>query len=365
MNERPVRVLFTGYAPVHFLCFAPLYRRLGELPGVELFLSGGIRTKTATGYHYDGPALYALLGLHRERVLPVSELSARGFDVVFAANKRLLVPRENVGTAIQIFHGLSFRNRGVRRENLDYDRLFTIGPYMERKFVETGLLEAGDPRMVPIGFPKTDALLDRSLDRDRLLRRHGLDGSRPVLLYAPTGQKQNSLETMGEEVLESLASSGRYDVLVKLHDHPKDPSVDWAARLERLRPRGVRLLRESDVIPLLFLADLLITDASSVANEFALLDRPMVFLDVPELLRDARGAGAALDLETWGRQGGAVVRDPGDVEEAVAVGLADPRRLSAVRRAMAEDLFHNPGRATEAAVAWIRGRLLRRRGAAS
>ena len=35
-------VLFTGYAPVHFLCFEPLYRRLRESSDFEVFLSGGL-----------------------------------------------------------------------------------------------------------------------------------------------------------------------------------------------------------------------------------------------------------------------------------------------------------------------------------
>jgi CDP-glycerol glycerophosphotransferase (TagB/SpsB family) len=103
-------------------------------------------------------------------------------------------------------------------------------------------------------------------------------------------------------------------------------------------------------------ADLLLTDASSVANEFALLDRPMVFLDVPELIEAARQKGA-VDLETWGRKAGDVVTDPADAVRAVADALGRPERHSDVRRALAEDLFYNPGAATGAAVSWLREEL--------
>ena len=44
-------------------------------------------------------------------------------------------------------------------------------------------------------------------------------------------------------------------------------------------------------------ADLLITDASSVANEYTLLDRPIVFIDVPELFELTLSKHARLDLE--------------------------------------------------------------------
>ena len=71
----------------------------------------------------------------------------------------------------------------------------------------------------------------------------------------------------------------------------------------------MRLVREPDVVRTMSIADLLISDASSVANEFALLDRPIVFLDVPELIELTLRKGARLDLETWGRKGGVVVPD--------------------------------------------------------
>lgn len=118
------------------------------------------------------------------------------------------------------------------------------------------------------------------------------------------------------------------------------------------------MVRELDVIPLLFLADVLITDASSVANEYALLDRPLVYLDVPELIQASRDVGAFVDLETWGRRGGVVVERPAEVEAAVADSLAHPARLAPIRAAIVRDLFYHPGKATEAASAWFADRFL-------
>src|SRR5439155_1685486 len=88
----------------------------------------------------------------------------------------------------------------------------------------------------------------------------------------------------------------------------------------------LRLARTPDVVECLFAADLLISDASSVVNEYALLDRPIVFLDVPELLAAARDReGSALDLDTWGRRGGEVVAEPAEVVVADLVpGNGDP-----------------------------------------
>lgn len=351
------QILFTGYAPVHFLCFKPIYDRLVERDDVDVFVSGGMRQKVGDGYVYDGPAMYEPLGVPKDRVLPVEAIQDRPFDLLFSANKRIIAPVENFGIKIQMFHGVSFRNRAVRPENLVYDYFFLVGPYMRRKFGETGLMEESDPRAVSIGFPKTDPLVGHKPDDRKVLARYGFTGKRPVVLYAPTGEAHNSLETMGEAVIRHLSETNRYDLLIKPHDHPKNNGIDWFARLSPLQNEHTRLAREADVVPLLLASDLLITDASSVANEYTLLDRPIVFLDVPELLQLTQAKGAALDLQTWGRKGGIVAASPEEVVGAVDAGLAGSERLSAIRQAIAEDLFYHPGHATEAAMAWINEQL--------
>jgi hypothetical protein len=351
MLDHKTTVLFTGHAPVHFICFRPLYERLARSSEFEVFLSGGLRTEVANQVRHDATALYRPFGVPDDRVLTVEEIQTRDFDVLFGANTKLISPR-SASARVQIFHGISFRNKSVRDENMGCDHYFMIGPYMRRKFVEGGLLSESDPRALEIGFMKTDPLCNSQLDRQTLARRSGLDGTRPVLLYAPTGQKHNSLETMGEEVLRHLADTGRYDIRIKLHDHPRDTSVDWAARLAPLEDEHLRVERDPDVVPLLCLADLLLSDASSVTSEYSLLDRPMVFLDVPQLLKKAAKTGA-LDTETWGRRAGVIVKNPEEIVDVVDEALADPGRLAPVRKAMAADLFYNPGRATDTAMDWL------------
>lgn len=355
MAKQPSRIVFAGYAPVHFVCFQPIYERLRRMRGVEVFLSGG--REAADGRPALSAAqLYAPFRVPRERVISLSRMRARDFDMVFCAHVSGYFPR-NDKERVQLFHGVSFRNMAVRRDVLVYDHLFIVGPYMKRLFTDQQMLRESDPRLVPVGFPKLDRLVDGSLDRRALLRRVGFSGRRPILLYAPTGQVGNSLEHTGEAVLQRLKKTGKYDILIKLHDHPRDQSVDWAARLKPLLDEHVRLAKDYDVVPYLFLADLLITDASSVSNEYSLLDRPMVFLDVPQLLASMLKKKVSLDLETWGRKGGATVQWPDEAVDAVADALAHPRRDGAIRRAMARDLFYNPGRATDAAMTWITRRL--------
>jgi len=357
---RPARLLFAGYAPVHFVCFRPVYERLRDVRGIEVYFSGGkVAGQKEDGTKvYDAAALYRPFGLPRESVLTLEEMRPRAFDLAFCAHTSGFFPRRRC-PRVQIFHGVSFRNMAIRERQDQYDHFFVVGPYMRRGFQKQGVLPSRDPRALPIGFPKLDPLVDGSLDRGAILRGLGLKGDRPVLLYAPTGAKGNSLETMGEEVIRAVRAEDRYDLLVKPHDHPKY-RIDWFARLRRLEGAHVRLVRDFDVVPYLFASDLLISDASSVASEYALLDRPIVFLDVPRVLATARKKGSMVDLHTYGRRTGITVRKARELPGVIRWFLEHPGYRSSVRRAMAKDLFYEPGTATDRAVGWILRRLARR-----
>ncbi|NOX70860.1 MAG: hypothetical protein GXP15_16895 [Gammaproteobacteria bacterium] len=354
-----MKILFAGYAPVHFRCFQPLYDRLQAWPGVDVFVSGGLRSKIDKHYHYDTPSMYRGFNLPTASVLSVEEIQDMDFDVQFSAHTKLILPRR-VERRIQIFHGVSFRNKAVRPENLGCDNYFMIGPYMVARFAGAGLLTENDPRIANIGFMKTDALVDGSLHRESILKEVGFDGSRPVILYAPTGAKRNSLETMGEDVIRKLLEVDEYDLLIKPHDHPKNKKMDWTTYLRRYESPNCRIVEpRDDVVPMLYIADLLISDASSVANEYTLLDRPILFLDTPELIDQARNARhSMLDLDTWGRTGGLVVEKADSVQALVAQSLSNPSQMSLVRRRIAENLFFNHGQATDSAMTWMQENLL-------
>ena len=354
-----IRILFTGYAPVHFRCFHPLYRRLRKVQNVDVVVSGGLRTGDKRNYVYDAAGLYDEFSLPLETVKTVEEIKEMDFDVQFSAHTKLISPR-SVQRRIQIFHGVSFRNKAIRPENMACDDYFIIGPYMRSRFVDAGLMKLNDPRTVEVGFMKTDALIDGSLNKGEILNQYGFDGSRPVLLYAPTGAKRNSLETMGEDAMKELIAVDRYDLLVKPHDHPKNKDIDWATYLKKYETDHCRIVMpQEDVIPAMYVSNLLISDASSVVNEYTLLDRPILFLDTPELLSQARdAANSMLDLDTWGRAGGVIASTPQCVPALVEESLANPNELSMERRGIATNLFFNPGAATDSAMSWLETHVL-------
>ena len=347
------RILFAGYAPVHFVCFEPIYRRLMDMDDIQVEVSGGREADAEGRGELTAAELYRPFDLPSECVVELDEMYERSYDLVFSAHISGFFPKED-RRRIQLFHGLSFRNMAIRRDVLIYDHLFVAGPYMMRALTESKLCRPESDRLVPTGFVKVDPLRNGSLDRGRILDEIGFSGDRPVVLYAPTGQKRNSLEGAGPEVIRRLRETDEYDILIKIHDHPRDRGEPGREELLTYLDDHTRMATGFDVVPYLFAADLLITDASSVSSEYSLLDRPMIFLDVPDLIRAAiTSKKGRFDMDTWGRRAGTVCRWPDQAVDAVAWSLANPDAHGDVRRAMAADLFYNPGQATDAAVEWI------------
>jgi CDP-glycerol glycerophosphotransferase (TagB/SpsB family) len=225
------------------------------------------------------------------------------------------------------------------------------------------LIAPDDPRVLRVGMPKTDPLLAAEPEREELVRALELDPDKPTVLYAPTrsGSAGSSIDSWGIEAIDRLAALP-VNVVVKLHDRSlkrfrRKLAVDFEELLATREAQGkLRLFRHHDVIPALRAADVLITDLSSVANEFLLRDRPVIYLAVPgheeHIRRTAGKKFGADDPEhlDWLRGAGDLVEEPAALPAAVERALADPSRLSAERRERSRILFYNPGTATSHAV---------------
>jgi hypothetical protein len=313
---------------------------------VEVFLSGGFKRTEGEEVSYQLEGFYDPFPVDRERVLPIERVREEHFDVLVSAHTSDTLFPKSVGKTVQIFHGVSFKNLAVREKALRFDVLCLPGRYHAELYRKNGFVREGGALCTLTGLAKTDLLVSGALNRDELLRGLGVDPALPTLLLAPTGEKHNALDTMGLEVVRAIKEAGSWNLLIKPHDHPKK-DIDWFAELAPFESDRVRVVRDKDVIPYLHAADLLLTDASSVAVEYTLMDRPIIFLDVRKLFKRLEKRAPALDLETYGRKIGVIVEKPEDLPAAVADSLAHPDREAGIRRAMAEHVFYSPGRATE------------------
>lgn len=341
------RILFTGYAPCHFLSCFPAYRRLAEDPRVEFWLSGGFRRQAGDAVSFSIEGFYDRFPVDPARVIPFDQAQKEDFDVHVSAHLSPPLSPRSAKKSVQLFHGVSFKNMLVREQYLTFSFICLAGRYHAEVYRKKGYIRSDGGRCLVTGFAKVDPLVDGSLDRAATLKKIGVDPLRPTVLYAPTGSRHNSMETMGPQVIGAIRAADRWNLLVKPHDHPKITTIDWFRELAPLESERVKIIRDLDVVPYIHAADLVLTDASSVAVEYTLMDRPIVFLDVPELFKDVLDRGGALDLDTYGRRIGVVVQKPEQVVDAIADSLKHPQREGDIRREMARHVFFDPGRATD------------------
>jgi len=338
------RILFFIKIECNFAVVERIYQRLAGDPRLD------IRFTSRNDFDGRSNRLFHRMGRSDLPTVHPTLAAFRRWDLYVSPDILMMARRARF--RIHTFHGVSFKGKAFSEKVLDFDRLFVVGPYMKRRFVEKGILAENDPRLATVGMPKLDPLVDGSLQRLEILGRIGLPFDRPTVLYAPTWRKESSLYSMGEAIIRSLVRKD-WNVLVKLHDlcyYPSYNTVDWEAQLRALEHRNLRVIREYNVVPYLFASDLLITDASSVGNEFTLLDRPIVFVEVPQLVQKYR---ETIDLDTWGTKTGRLVSSPEELIETVEWGLAHPEEQGEIRRAAAADIFYNPGTASDRAIEQI------------
>jgi len=341
-------VVFDARTAMEYAMMAPVHRHLLADARVRTWLLSSERPGRAAEIFRDAPR-------EAPRLSPRAAMLNR-FDAYVAADFLwATLPR---GTCrIQMFHGVAGKwSRIYDRPATSmrhWDRLFFINRRRLQNFIASGSIESGSTAIRLVGMPKSDCLVDGSLTRNGVLEANRMNPASTTVLYAPTWTPFSSLNTIGEAVVRGLVDAG-YTVLVKLHENSLDRAfensggIDWVARLRPILARGDgHLIRSGDASPWLVAADVLITDHSSIGFEYLLLDRPIVRLSAPELI--ARADVAKEYVELIGAAS-TTVETAADCVSAVQEAIANPTHLSNARRALAADLFHDPGTATDRAL---------------
>jgi predicted nucleic acid-binding Zn ribbon protein len=336
------RILVDARTPVHYAMFAPVHRAMEDDERVRFyFIASEEPARAASIFRDAGP---------NARLIGPTAAAVTKFDAYLTSDftwTRLFYKT----CRIQMFHGVGGKyGFDAPTEPLTaWHRLFFVNRRRLQNCIAAGALAADSRAIRLIGMPKVDCLVDGSLARDAVLTALGLSPDRQTVLYAPTWSPASSLNALGVELIERLQAM-RVNVIVKLHDRSCDlrpqysGGIDWIATLRpRLRGGSSALAPDADICPYLVAADVLITDHSSCGFEYLLLDRPLVRIHRPELI------GLANIHQDYVR----LLADVSDSTTAVADtiaaverALANPSAKSATRRAVAEDLFHEPGTAT-------------------
>ena len=347
------RILFDAVSPMSFAVFRPLYERLRLDNRLELWF-------TAHGAIWKPEEIFGTHGI-TEHIVSASTAARMKVDAYVNTDFWDMTWLHRRTRRVHLFHGVAGKYGLDAPTDLAptisaFDCLMFANADRRSRYIEAGLVPNDDVKAALVGYPKMDQLVDGSLDRREIARGLALDPAVPAVIYAPTWSPYSSLNAMGEEILERLTAEG-LQVIVKLHDRSYDRrergsgGIDWAARLAKYSTHPlVRVVRDADGSPFMTVADVMVSDHSSIAFEYMLLDRPIVAIDRPDLI--AR-AGISTDKVNRLRAASDVADDPLAMARAVVAALKRPERLSPERRRTAGDLFYRPGTATDRAVQLI------------
>ena len=316
--RKPVRKGLVVFADEHKTACPPSMQRLHD----ALLLQEGL---TVEDDFFDLQAMSAHEGMRR--MLAFMKLYAQAEFVILQDN---FLPvsscrKRKETKVIQLWHGCgAFKRFGYDAKDdiprfykgnvyKNYDLVTVSSPYCRPFF--TSAMRIKYPKTVrAYGSSYTDCYFDeayRKAMQEKFETIYGAKNGRTVIVWAPTfrgnaGQQNQKERTIGEAWIDELAKKPDYLVIKSLHPH--------------MMKRGEK--QPLTTGELLFSADLLITDYSSVLFEYLLLDRPMLFF--------------APDLKTYGADRGWYL----SYEDMPGVIVTEGERLiTAVAQALQADAY--------------------------
>ncbi len=246
---------------------------------------------------------------------------------------------------VQAFHGVSSKNVKFNPWMAEFDLLLLPGKRERDKFGAMGVLDK--TRHALIGHPKSDRVLRGELTREMARAKYNLPSDRPTVLYAPTHGALSSFFHWGLQICQAVPAD--CNLIVKPHPVLATTTAAEGAGSEvieqvkaYLQSRGALWLPlEPDVVPLMAAADVMITDYSSVAEEFLVFDRPLIFADH---LANASGRDRQQrDKGDWALlfETGTQVTQAGAMPGAIVAALSQPEEQSGARHKLRDYVFEN------------------------
>ncbi|MCB7480846.1 CDP-glycerol glycerophosphotransferase family protein [Christiangramia sediminis] len=203
----------------------------------------------------------------------IDELIAFKSDAILCPGNE--VPYYLRGLKVQIFHGLAGEKKGHFRIRHYFDLYLTQGPYFTEKFKQLKR-KYKNFEVIETGWPKLDIYGKDSekykSEKEELLENFNASA---IVLYAPTFSPSLTSAPFLLKEIERLAENKNYLVLIKFHDLMAPETIsqykELAGKIDNLIVE-----EEPNIVKFLLMADIMISDTSSVVYEFLLLNKPVI-----------------------------------------------------------------------------------------
>lgn len=197
-------------------------------------------------------------------------------DAIFVPGNE--VPHYLRGVKVQVFHGLAGEKQGHFRIRNYFDLYLTQGPYFTGPFQELASKHK-DFVVTETGWCKLDTLYHHhdefKKDRDALLAK---SGKSKLVLYAPTFSPSLTSAIHAKNAILEIADQEDVHVIIKFHDLMDATVIDSYKKESKSRV-NFSVIEEKNILKPMIMADVMISDTSSVVYEFILLNKPVITIN--------------------------------------------------------------------------------------
>lgn len=202
-------------------------------------------------------------------------------------------------TVIQLWHS----SGALKKFGMDYKRKYTIRnydymitssesaiPHMAKAF------NMKEEQILPLGYADNDVLFNKQFidrKREQLLKKYPFLKNKKVVLYAPTFRGEAVYDKQHLNVdLQKLSSSlgDNYAIIYKVHPILGTLSLDDSGTTHNLS--------NENIYTLFSIADILVSDYSSIIYDFSILEKPIV-LYAPDIEEYKTQRGLYVDYNTF------------------------------------------------------------------
>jgi YidC/Oxa1 family membrane protein insertase len=247
---------------------------------------------------------------------------------------------------LYLFHSMGSTHMVDHANSYDaYDSLFCVGPHHVHELRRREELSGLAPRhLFHYGHPRLEELAREG----RQWQGSPKGGS--TVLIAPTWGDDALFNRCGGEIIRVLLDAGLH-VIMRPHYHTRrlTPALVDALIEEFSGETGFEVVERMGEKESLFRSDLLISDWSAMAIEYALgLEKPVLFIDLPRRIRNPQWRDwGIVPFEEAIREKAGEILEPANIDkapEAVRRLLSEPRAFATRMQALRESsVFHPDG----------------------
>ena len=273
-------IIFQISTLYHFEIIKDLFIKLKDNKNINLIL--GIDDFSSDNIKY--------LKLYSKNIIPSITIKyLKNIDLFIKTSYEIFGPRST--KQILLFHGFPVKNTTIKKEYINNINYYFISSELEKsvyKFISKNYIK--ENQFKKIGYTKLDKLFKKKYKVSFKYKKREKN-----IIYAPSWDHGTSLRRYGINIIEVMAKNNpTKNIFVKPHpalfEHPNSKNfkfytggINWEKEILLIikKYKNVYLIKDN-LVDLIKIGDLLITDISGAALEFIYFNKSVIFIKSDE-----------------------------------------------------------------------------------